>query len=57
MDPDFPERVFDYNSLIKHVYGRPVASFAILADDEPGWRPGLTRMISGAVEASSTSQW
>jgi len=39
-DPDFPERVFDYNTLIKHVFGHPVASFAILADDEPGWRPG-----------------
>jgi hypothetical protein len=39
-DVTFPERIFDYNHRFKDVYGRPVASFAILADDDPGWRPG-----------------
>jgi len=39
-DVTFPERIFDYNHRFKDVYGRPVVSIAILADDDPGWRPG-----------------
>jgi len=38
--PDFPERLHDYNQRIKDFYGRLVVTFAVLADDEPGWRPG-----------------
>jgi hypothetical protein len=36
----FPGRVHHYHFRIVDRYGRPVASLVILADDEPGWRPG-----------------
>jgi hypothetical protein len=39
-DPTLPRRVWRYNHRIDDVYDRPVISIAILADDEPGWRPG-----------------
>lgn len=39
-DSDLPERMYTYNHRIYDRYRRRVASFAILADDRPGWRPG-----------------
>ncbi|MDM8522748.1 hypothetical protein QUF80_05185 [Desulfococcaceae bacterium HSG8] len=36
---DFPRRTFVYNYRIYDVYERPVVSLAVLADDNPGWRP------------------
>jgi len=36
---DFPCRTFVYNYRIYDLYKRPVASLAILADDNPKWRP------------------
>lgn len=39
MDPDFARRMFVYNYRIYDSYDRPVASLAVLADDDPAWRP------------------
>ena len=36
----FAERLYIYNYRIFDRYRRPVASFAILADDDPAWKPG-----------------
>jgi hypothetical protein len=36
---DFPERIHVYNHRIFDRYGREVISLAILADDDPDWRP------------------
>ena len=36
---DFPERVFEYHDRIRDHYGRPPATFVLLADDEPDRRP------------------
>ncbi len=38
-DADFARRMFTYLHRIYDRYGRLVASFAILADDRPRWRP------------------
>jgi hypothetical protein len=38
-DADFPQRMYVYNYRIFDRYNRPVASLAVLADDEPDWRP------------------
>ena len=38
-DVDFAERMFVYNYRIYDRHRRPVASLAVLADDDPGWRP------------------
>jgi len=56
-DPDFPERVFDYNTLIKHVSGTPWPALPFSPMTSRGGGRGRTHMISGAVEASSTSPW
>ena len=37
---DFPRRMFVYNHRIFDRYDREVISLAILADDDPDWRPG-----------------
>jgi hypothetical protein len=39
-DFTFPKRLFRYNRRLEELYHRPVVTFAILADDEPRWRPG-----------------
>jgi hypothetical protein len=36
---EFPRRMFVYNHRIFDLYGREVISLAILADDDPDWRP------------------
>jgi hypothetical protein len=38
-DPDFPTRLYRYNYRILDVYGKRVATLAILADADPRWRP------------------
>jgi hypothetical protein len=38
-DRDFPERIHVYNHRLFDRYGREVISLAILADDDPNWRP------------------
>lgn len=38
-EAEFPQRMFVYNYRLYDRYGRPVASFAVLADDAPNWQP------------------
>jgi hypothetical protein len=38
-DADFPERMYVYNYRVFDRYNRKVASLAVLADDDPNWRP------------------
>jgi len=38
-DTDFPARLYRYNYRMFDVYGRNVATLAILADTDPNWRP------------------
>ena len=39
-DPDLARRMFRYHYRLFDKFGRPTASLVVLADDEPGWRPG-----------------
>jgi hypothetical protein len=39
-DADFAKRMYDYNTRITDRYNRTVVSLAVLADDDPNWRPG-----------------
>ena len=38
---DFSERMLIYYNRLKDVYRRPVASIAVLSDDDPNWRPSV----------------
>jgi hypothetical protein len=38
-DDDFPLRMYVYNYRIFDRYNKAVASIAVLADEDPGWRP------------------
>jgi hypothetical protein len=38
-DADFPARMYVYNYRVFDRYNRPMASLAVLADDDPSWRP------------------
>jgi hypothetical protein len=38
-EAEFPERMFIYCRRLIERYHRPVASFAVLADERPSWRP------------------
>jgi hypothetical protein len=38
-DAAFPQRMYVYNYRVFDRYNRPVASLAVLADDDPNWRP------------------
>src|SRR5689334_1266335 len=38
-DPGFPRRMYGYNTRIAERYNRTVVSLAVLADDDPRWRP------------------
>jgi hypothetical protein len=38
-DPESPKRMYVYNYRIFDRYNRPAASLAVLADDDPAWRP------------------
>ena len=42
-DADFPERMYVYNYRIFDRYNQAVASLAVLADDDPHWRPSEFR--------------
>jgi hypothetical protein len=39
--PQLPLRLFDYNYLIRKRYNFPVVTLAILADEDPNWRPSF----------------
>ena len=38
-DAGFAQRMFTYNYRLYDIFARPVASLAVLADDDAGWRP------------------
>ena len=38
-DTGFAERMFTYNYRLYDRYARPIASLAVLADDDEGWKP------------------
>ena len=38
-DNDFARRMFTYNYRLFDRYARPIASLAVLADEDPAWRP------------------
>jgi hypothetical protein len=42
-DADFPLRMYVYNYRIFDRYNKPVASLAVLAEDDPNWRPAEFR--------------
>ena len=42
-DDDFPLRMYVYNYRIFDRYNKAVASIAVLADEDPGWRPSEFR--------------
>ena len=42
-ESDFAERMMIYHYRIFDRFRRPVASLAVLADNQPGWRPGPYR--------------
>jgi len=51
-DPEFPQRMYVYNYRIFDRYNRAVASLAVLADDDPAWRPTEFRNQLFGCEAS-----
>jgi hypothetical protein len=38
-EADFPRRMYRYNNRLTERYNRTVVSLAVLADDDPNWRP------------------
>ena len=50
-DAEFPRRMYVYNYRVFDRYNRPVASLAVLADDEPTWRPSEFRNSLFGCEA------
>ena len=38
-DSKFPRRMYTYNYRLFDLHASPIASFAVLADDDPGWKP------------------
>jgi hypothetical protein len=53
-DPAFPKRMYVYNYRVFDRYNRPVCSLAVLADDDPDWRPAAFRENVLGCEASLT---
>ena len=53
-DADFPERMYVYNYRVFDRYNQKVASLAVLADDDPAWRPAsIVARFSAARPASA----
>jgi hypothetical protein len=50
-DENFPERMYTYNFRVFDRFHRPVASLAVLADDDPEWRPDEFRQSVLECEA------
>jgi hypothetical protein len=51
-ETEFPLRMYVYNYRIFDRYNKPVASLAVLADDDPNWRPSEYRSGRFGCEAS-----
>ena len=60
-EAEFPWRMYVYNCRIFVMYNREVASFAVLGDDNPGWRPNRFGYRGGAWRFNwrtrSSSSW
>ena len=52
-EKQFEDRMYTYNYRLYDQFKRPVASFAILSDDSPIWRPSQFQQIYGAVASTS----
>jgi hypothetical protein len=50
-DVEFPQRMYVYNYRVFDRYNRAVASLAVLADDDPDWRPSEFRSSLFGCEA------
>jgi hypothetical protein len=50
-DVEFPRRMYVYNYRVFDRYNKPVASLAVLADDDPDWRPSEFRNSLFGCEA------
>ncbi len=50
-DEAFPQRMYVYNYRVFDRYNRPVASLAVLADDDANWRPAEFRNSLFGCEA------
>ena len=46
-DPDLARRMFRYHYRLFDKFGHPAASLVVLADDEPGWKPGAYEHETG----------
>jgi hypothetical protein len=55
-DAEFPVRMYTYNYRVFDRYNRPVASLAVLADDDPTWRPSEFRNRCSAARPASASR-
>jgi len=44
-EPDFPQRMYIYNYRIFDYHHQPIVSIAILADDDPHWRPSTYKRV------------
>jgi len=51
-DAEFPRRMYVYNYRVFDRYNRPVASLAVLADDDADWRPADFRSSLFGCESS-----
>ncbi len=51
-DPTLPRRMFRYHYRIYDRFGQHPISLVVLADDEPGWRPGPYVQEEGPVRLS-----
>ncbi len=54
-DRNFTRRMYRYNTRIFERYNRPVVSLAVLADDNPNWRP--TRFTRSLFGCSVHMRW
>ena len=56
-DGEFARRMYVYNYRIFDRYNREVASFAVLGDDNPHWRPEGFGYRRWGTEMGSVSRW
>ena len=52
VDTGFAERMYTYYYRLHDRYHRPLASFAVLADEQPDWRPDHHRQTLWGCEAN-----
>ena len=55
-EAEFPQRMYVYNYRIFDRYNKAVASLAVLADDDPAWRPTEFRQSLFGCETGISSR-